>query len=135
MRFALVKGGWWERLIDRPHRFGKMKARFAPGESYAGVWWGAAVRDQLRTAREVWIVEGSRCAVVRPWQYVGGWSMADIEAARRFLAGEFENAGLAHIAGAILAGTSSFAQGAYIAAVAAALAAPCAACGLSQEAA
>ncbi|AIL09269.1 toprim domain-containing protein [Stenotrophomonas maltophilia] len=58
VRFPLVKGGWWERLIDRPHRFGKMKARFAPGESYAGVWWGAAALDQLRTAREVWIVEG-----------------------------------------------------------------------------
>lgn len=58
VRFPLVKGGWWERLIDRPHRFGKMKARFAPGESYAGVWWGAAAQDQLRTAREVWIVEG-----------------------------------------------------------------------------
>ncbi len=58
VRFALVKGGYWERLIDRPHRFGKKKARFAPGESYAGVWWCAAARDRLRTAREVWIVEG-----------------------------------------------------------------------------
>lgn len=58
VRFPLVKGGWWERLIDRPHRFGKMKARFAPGESYAGVWWSAGALDQLRTAREVWIVEG-----------------------------------------------------------------------------
>lgn len=61
--------------------------------------------------------------------------MADIEVARRFLAGEFESAGLPHIAGTILAGTSSFAQGAYIAAVAAAPAVPCAACGRSQEAA
>lgn len=58
VRFPLVKGGWWERLIDRPHRFGKMKARFAPGESYAGVWWAAGALDQLRTARQVWIVEG-----------------------------------------------------------------------------
>lgn len=58
VRFPLVKGGWWERLIDRPHRFGKMKARFAPGESYAGVWWSAGAIDQLRTARQVWIVEG-----------------------------------------------------------------------------
>lgn len=57
VRFPLVKGGWWERLIDRPHRFGKKKARFAPGESYVGVWWAAAT-EQLRTAREVWIVEG-----------------------------------------------------------------------------
>lgn len=54
--------------------------------------------------------------------------MADVEAARRFIAGEFEDAGLPHVAGAILAGTSPFGQGAYIAAVAAALEAPCAGC-------
>jgi hypothetical protein len=59
VRFALAKGGWWERLIDRPHRFGKQKARFAPGESYAGVWWAApAAMRAMQTAREVWIVEG-----------------------------------------------------------------------------
>ncbi|PKV14779.1 bifunctional DNA primase/helicase [Xanthomonas prunicola] len=59
VRFALIKGGWWERLIDRPHRFGKQKARFAPGQSYAGVWWAApAALTAMQTAREVWIVEG-----------------------------------------------------------------------------
>ncbi|QWN09883.1 bifunctional DNA primase/helicase [Xanthomonas citri pv. fuscans] len=59
VRFALVKGGWWERLIDRPHRFGKQKARFAPGQSYAGVWWAApATLTAMQTACEVWIVEG-----------------------------------------------------------------------------
>ncbi|AJQ86726.1 toprim domain-containing protein [Xanthomonas oryzae] len=59
VRFPLVKGGWWERLIDRPHRFGKQKARFAPGQSYAGVWWAApASLTAMQTAREVWIVEG-----------------------------------------------------------------------------
>ncbi|WP_181120253.1 toprim domain-containing protein [Xanthomonas arboricola] len=59
VRFALVKGGWWERLIDRPHRFGKQKARFAPGQSYVGVWWAApATLTAMQTAREVWIVEG-----------------------------------------------------------------------------
>lgn len=59
VRFPLVKGGWWERLIDRPHRFGKQKARFAPGQSYAGVWWAApAALTAMQTAREVWIVEG-----------------------------------------------------------------------------
>ena len=47
--------------------------------------------------------------------------MADIEAARRFLAAEFESAGLPHAAGSILAGVSPFGKGAYIAAVAAAL--------------
>lgn len=59
VRFALAKGGWWERLIDRPHRFGKQKARFAPGQSFAGVWWAApAAMAAMQTACEVWIVEG-----------------------------------------------------------------------------
>jgi len=50
--------------------------------------------------------------------------MADLEAARRFLAGHFEDAGLPHVAGAILDGASPFGQGAYLAAVAEALNAP-----------
>lgn len=59
VRFPLRKGKWWERLIDRPHRFGKMKARFAPGQSYAGCWWAApSVTEQLATCSELWIVEG-----------------------------------------------------------------------------
>ena len=59
VRFALPGGGWWERLIDRPYRFGKQKARFAPGKSYAGRWWVApASAATLRTVREVWITEG-----------------------------------------------------------------------------
>lgn len=59
VRFALEKGGWWERLIDRPHRFGKQKARFAPGQSYAGTWWAApAAAERMTTAAEVWIAEG-----------------------------------------------------------------------------
>lgn len=61
--------------------------------------------------------------------------MVDIDAARRFLAAEFESAGLPHVAGGILAGTSPFGQGAYITAVAAALAEPCAAFGGTREAA
>ncbi|HDS1834418.1 TPA: hypothetical protein QEM98_000505 [Stenotrophomonas maltophilia] len=60
--------------------------------------------------------------------------MADLDKARQFLAAEFESAGLPHVAGGILAGTSPFGQGAYIAAVAAALATPCAACGCAKEA-
>ncbi|MEI0677688.1 bifunctional DNA primase/helicase, partial [Pseudomonas aeruginosa] len=39
VRFPLKKGGYWERLIDRPSRFGKKKARFKPGDSPRGVWW------------------------------------------------------------------------------------------------
>ncbi|UVK90176.1 toprim domain-containing protein [Pseudomonas sp. B21-051] len=57
VRFALAKGGWWERLIDRPHRFGKMKARFKSKDSYRGVWWCPPCVDLLE-AKEVWIVEG-----------------------------------------------------------------------------
>ncbi|KQW12003.1 toprim domain protein [Pseudomonas sp. Root401] len=57
VRFALDKGGYWERLIDRPHRFGKMKARFKPGESPRGVWWCPPCVELLEVA-ELWIVEG-----------------------------------------------------------------------------
>lgn len=57
VRFALEKGGWWERLIDRPHRFGKMKARFKSKDSYRGVWWCPPCVDLLEV-KEVWIVEG-----------------------------------------------------------------------------
>nr|WP_322114587.1 hypothetical protein [Pseudomonas putida] len=39
VRFTLEHGGFWERLIDQPHRFGKKKARFAPGKSPRGYWW------------------------------------------------------------------------------------------------
>lgn len=57
VRFALEKGGYWERLIDKPSRFGKMKARFMPGDSYKGVWWCPPLVDLL-TVKELWIVEG-----------------------------------------------------------------------------
>ncbi|WP_031303661.1 toprim domain-containing protein [Pseudomonas sp. EGD-AK9] len=57
VRFPLAKGGYWERLIDRPERFGKQKARFKPGESYKGVWWCPPSLD-LTTQAELYIVEG-----------------------------------------------------------------------------
>ena len=57
VRFGLEKGGYWERLIDRPHRFGKQKARFKQGESYKGVWWCPPCVDLLEV-KELWIVEG-----------------------------------------------------------------------------
>lgn len=57
VRFALEKGGYWERLIDRPQRFGKMKARFAPGQSPKGYWWCPPCVDLLEV-KELWIVEG-----------------------------------------------------------------------------
>ena len=57
VRFALEKGGYWERLIDRPHRFGTMKARFKQQDSYKGVWWCPPCVDLLEV-KELWIVEG-----------------------------------------------------------------------------
>ncbi|WP_199098984.1 toprim domain-containing protein [Dyella sp. ASV21] len=60
VRFAIPGGSWWERFIDRAYRFGKMKARFAPGKSYMGeVWVPPTVTGEvLGTAEEIWIVEG-----------------------------------------------------------------------------
>lgn len=57
VRFALPGGGWWERLIDKPQRFGKMKARFKPGGKIGGYVWQPPGLD-LSTVEEVWIVEG-----------------------------------------------------------------------------
>src|SRR5690606_36298652 len=57
VRFPLEKGGYWERLIDRPHRFGKQKARFAPGQSMRRYWWCPPSVDLLEV-RELLITEG-----------------------------------------------------------------------------
>jgi hypothetical protein len=56
VRFA-VGTGYWERLIDQPHRFGKKKARFQPGMQYNGGWWKPASLV-LQTVKEIWLVEG-----------------------------------------------------------------------------
>lgn len=56
VRFPLECGSWWERLIDRPERFGKQKARFAPGKPYKGRWW--AMPDTAKDATEIWLTEG-----------------------------------------------------------------------------
>ncbi|MBK3844407.1 toprim domain-containing protein, partial [Paraburkholderia aspalathi] len=52
-----VGNTYWERLIDQPERFGKQKARFKPGASYAGQWWKPPTLN-LYTADELWLVEG-----------------------------------------------------------------------------
>jgi hypothetical protein len=59
VRFQLPGGSWWERLIDRPQRFGK-KANFAPGLGYTGqAWLPPTLTDaKLLEAKEIWIVEG-----------------------------------------------------------------------------
>lgn len=55
VRFALPGGGYWERIIDKPHRFGSRKATF--NGSYQGQWWQPPGSD-LVNANEIWIVEG-----------------------------------------------------------------------------
>lgn len=54
VRFAITSQVWWERIIDKPNRFGSRKATFR-GE-YKGLWWnppsGIGIPDEL------WIVEG-----------------------------------------------------------------------------
>lgn len=57
VRFALERGGYWERLIDQAHRFGKRKANFAASQSPKGYWWCPPCVDLLE-AKEIWIVEG-----------------------------------------------------------------------------
>jgi hypothetical protein len=56
VRFA-VADGFWERFIDRPHRFGAKKAHFKPGTHYAHTWWCPPGVD-LTALPELWIVEG-----------------------------------------------------------------------------
>lgn len=55
VRFDLADGIFWERLIDRPERFGRQKANFRG--QYGGMWW-AAPGAKLAQAKEIWIVEG-----------------------------------------------------------------------------
>ncbi|MBN3005604.1 toprim domain-containing protein [Chromobacterium alkanivorans] len=55
VRFALPGIGYWERIIDRPHRFGKRKATFRG--SYGGTWWQPPTLA-FGDIEELWIVEG-----------------------------------------------------------------------------
>lgn len=58
VRFPLPGGGWWERLIDKPKRFGGKKARFAYGKPYAGEWWCPPTLDLAGAFDALWITEG-----------------------------------------------------------------------------
>lgn len=60
VRFPLPGGGWWQRLIDQPGRFGDKKATFSYGKSYAGQWWRHPADSfaTLAAAPELWIAEG-----------------------------------------------------------------------------
>lgn len=57
VRFALPGIGHWERLIDRPHRFGKKKAHFNYGCKYQGTWWQAPGQT-WGDVEQLFIVEG-----------------------------------------------------------------------------
>lgn len=48
---------WWERIIDQPERFGKKKANFKYGGSYAGQWFALPSVD-LVNAKKIWLTEG-----------------------------------------------------------------------------
>lgn len=48
---------WWERIIDQPERFGKKKANFKYGGSYAGEWFALPSIDLIE-AKKIWLVEG-----------------------------------------------------------------------------
>ncbi|MBI5917816.1 MAG: toprim domain-containing protein [Nitrosomonadales bacterium] len=57
VRFTLPSIGYWERLIDRPERFGKRKATFRG--DYKGHWWSAPGLDlTAESVKEIWVVEG-----------------------------------------------------------------------------
>ncbi|GGY03654.1 toprim domain-containing protein [Paludibacterium paludis] len=55
VRFTLPGIGYWERIIDRPHRFGKRKATFRG--NYGGTWWQPPSLSWA-DLEELWIVEG-----------------------------------------------------------------------------
>jgi Toprim-like len=54
-----IGDSYWERLIDRPGRFGK-KAHFRKGGSWGGHCWmpNGTTPETLAQAQEVWITEG-----------------------------------------------------------------------------
>lgn len=60
VRFPLPGGGYWERLIDRPGRFGKRKAGFMPGAKVGGHCWAHPDDTFIELAQmdEIWIAEG-----------------------------------------------------------------------------
>ncbi|EEX0354188.1 bifunctional DNA primase/helicase, partial [Escherichia coli] len=55
VRFPLADGVWWERIVDRPQRFGDRKANFHG--AYSGLWWQLPTL-KLEEQQEIWLVEG-----------------------------------------------------------------------------
>ena len=56
VRFKLAPGIYWERLIDRPERFGRQKANFIG--KYEGYSWTMIELDALCNADSIWFTEG-----------------------------------------------------------------------------
>ncbi|MBQ4864581.1 toprim domain-containing protein [Pseudoalteromonas sp. MMG013] len=57
VKFELPGGATWERFIDKPQRFGKMKANFVG--KYNGQWWQAPDADiKAWSGKELWLTEG-----------------------------------------------------------------------------
>ena len=57
VRFRINDRDHWERLIDKPHRFGKKKAHFNRGANFKGQAWVPPGLD-LAQGKELWVVEG-----------------------------------------------------------------------------
>lgn len=56
VRFALDKETYWERIIDRPERFGRQKANIVG--KIGGKYWSMYSIEELEKADEIWIAEG-----------------------------------------------------------------------------
>lgn len=57
IRFNIGKdGSYWERLIDRPERFGSQKANIHG--KLTGKYWSIHSLEKLAHAKEIWITEG-----------------------------------------------------------------------------
>lgn len=56
VRFKLADGIYWERIIDRPDRFGRQKANFIG--KWTGLAWTIHEIDELCNAGSIWITEG-----------------------------------------------------------------------------
>lgn len=87
VRFALTPPGTsWERIIDRPDRFGDRKATFRG--KYAGTWWQPPTLTDIPA--ELWIVEGVFDAIA--------WLHHDVAAVAAMSCNNYPAASLAELA-------------------------------------
>lgn len=87
------KPGWWERIIDRPWRFGKKKANFPYGWQYGGLAWHHPdlSLNEIAAAREVWLAEGvfDACALNEAFARTGRNAIAVASLSTSNFAGGF----------------------------------------------